>query len=82
MADASGQEATVLALTPLCVLKAEQQPNQLALLKKENNWNREAFVVKAGWVDSVSEKYRSAVARSCASAVVEAMDAKPEKAGG
>ena len=77
MATASAQDATVLALTPLCVVKAEQQPEQLVLLKKESTWNRDSFVIKAGWVANVNEKYRSAVAKACASAVVEAMDAKP-----
>ena len=30
----------VLALTPVCVVKAEQQPEQLVLLKKESSWSR------------------------------------------
>ena len=77
MVAAGAQDATVLALTPLCVVKAEQQPEQLVLLKKESAWGRDSFVIKAGWVANVNEKYRSAVARACASAVVEAMDAKP-----
>jgi hypothetical protein len=66
-----------LALTPLCVAKGEQQPEQLVLLKKEGAWNRGDFVIKAGWVGNVNEKYRSAVAKACASTLVEAMDAKP-----
>ena len=77
MATTSAQDATVLSLTPLCVVKAEQQPEQLVLLKKESSWNRGSFVTKAGWVANVNEKYRSAVATACASALVEAMDAKP-----
>ena len=77
MAATSAQDASVLALTPVCVVKAEQQPEQLVLLKKESTWNRGDFVVKAGWVASVNEKYRSAVATACASTLVEAMDAKP-----
>jgi hypothetical protein len=77
MASASAQDATVLALTPLCVAKGEQQPEQLVLLKKESSWNRRDFVTKAGWVANVNEKYRSAVASACATALVEAMDAKP-----
>ena len=48
--DDSAQDATVLALTPVCVLKAEQQPDQLVLLKKESSWSRGNFVDKAGWV--------------------------------
>ena len=79
MATTSAQEATILALTPLCVVKAEQQPDQLVLLKKESSWSRSNFVEKAGWVASVNEKYRTAVASACAAAVVEAMDAKPAR---
>ena len=77
MATASAQDAVVLALTPLCVAKAEQQPEQLELLKKESSYGRSNFVTKAGWVANVNEKYRSAVASACASTLVEALDAKP-----
>ena len=77
MAVVSARDASILALTPLCVAKAEQQPEQLELLKKESSWGRSNFVTKAGWVANVNEKYRSAVASACASTLVEAMDAKP-----
>jgi hypothetical protein len=77
LAVTSAKDASVLALTPLCVAKAEQQPEQLVLLKKESSYNRSSFVTKAGWVANVNEKYRSAVASACASTLVEAMDAKP-----
>ena len=77
MAATSAEMAIVQAFTPLCVAKAEQQPEQLVLLKKEDSWQRSDFVVKAGWVANVSEKYRSAVAEACASTIVEAMEAKP-----
>ena len=70
----AAQTAAVQALVPVCV-KAEQQPEQLVLLKKESSYSRTEFVVKAGWVSSVAEKYRRNVAEGCASAVVEAMDA-------
>ena len=73
---ASAEAAIVQAFTPLCVAKAEQQPEQLVLLKEEDSWKRDDFVVKAGWVDNVTEKYRSAVAGACAPAVVEGMGAK------
>ena len=75
MADTSAEAAIVLAFTPLCVARAEQQPAQLELLKKESSWNRREFVVKAGWVSNVTEKYRGEVAKACAVAIVEAMDA-------
>jgi hypothetical protein len=70
---ASAEAAIVLAFTPLCVAKAEQQPDQLVLLKKESSWSRDDFVVKAGWVDNVSEEYRGAVAEACAMTAVEGM---------
>ena len=80
MVESSAEMATVQALTPLCVAKAEQEPEQLLLLKEESSYQRDDFVVKAGWVDSVNEKYRSAVAEACASTVVEAMEATPTAA--
>ena len=79
---ASAETAIVLAFTPLCVARAERQPEQLILLKKEDNWKREEFVVKAGWVANVSEKYRSAVAEVCASTVVEGMEVPTTKPAG
>ena len=75
----ASQTAVVQAFTPLCVVKAEQQPDQLILLKKESHYQRDDFVIKAGWVANVSEKYRTQVAEACASAVVEAMDAAAAK---
>jgi hypothetical protein len=33
------------------------------------------YVVKAGWVSNVAEKYQRDVAEGCASAIVEAIDA-------
>ena len=76
MEAASAQAAIVLAFTPLCVAKAEQQPDQLVPLKEESSWKRDDFVIKAGWVDNVSEEYQSVVADACASIVVEGMKAK------
>jgi hypothetical protein len=76
METASAEAAIVLAFTPLCVAKAEQQPEQHVLLKNEGKWQRDDFVIKAGWVDNVSEKYRSAVAEACALTVVEGMEVK------
>jgi hypothetical protein len=81
MAADSAEAAIVLAFTPLCVARAEQQPDQRELLQKESRWSRDTFVIKAGWVANVAEKYRSEVARVCATAIVEAMDAsaKPKQ---
>jgi hypothetical protein len=73
MEAASAETAVVQALTPLCVVKAEQQPEKLVALKEESRFQRDNFVIEAGWVDNVSEEYRSEVAESCAEAVVEGM---------
>ena len=78
-AGVASQKAVVQAFVPLCVAKAEQQPEQLILLKKESSYSRIEFVVKAGWVSNVAEKYRRDVGEACASAVVEAMDAAAKK---
>ncbi|MEI4195872.1 hypothetical protein [Roseovarius sp. E0-M6] len=74
MQSASAESAVVQAFTPLCVAKAEQEPEQIALLKEERSYQRDNFVVEAGWVDNVSEKYQSEVADSCADLIVEGME--------
>lgn len=74
MEAAGAESAVVQAFTPLCVAKAEQQPEQIALLKEESRYQRDNFVIDAGWVDNVSEKYRSEVADSCAGSIVEGME--------
>ena len=74
-AGTAAQTAVVQAFVPVCVAKAEQQPDQLIALKKESSsYSRSEMVFKAGWVDSVVEKYRRAVAEQCAVAIVEAMN--------
>jgi hypothetical protein len=79
-AGVAAQTAVVQAFVPLCVAKAEQQPEELILLKKESSsYSRKDIVVKAGWVSNVAEKYRRDVADACASAIVEAMDAAAAK---
>ncbi|MCM2563940.1 hypothetical protein M8756_17705 [Lutimaribacter sp. EGI FJ00015] len=73
MQSASAESAVVQAFTPLCVAKAEQEPEQIALLKEERSYQRDNFVVEAGWVDNVSEKFQSEVADSCADLIIEGM---------
>jgi hypothetical protein len=75
MEEASAEAAVVQAFTPLCVAKAEQQPEKFASLKEESSYQRDDFVIEAGWVDNVSEDYRSEVATACASTLVEGMKA-------
>lgn len=74
MVTTGAEAAVVQAFMPLCVAKAEQEPEQLVLLKAESRWQRHDFVVKAGWVANVSERYRREVAEACAATIVEAMD--------
>lgn len=74
MGTESAEAAVIRAFTPLCVAKAEQEPERLVELKEKSSWERDDFVVEAGWVDNVSEKYRSAVAADCASIAVEGMN--------
>jgi dienelactone hydrolase len=73
METASAKAAVILAFTPLCVAKAEPQLEKLAELKELSRWKHDDFVVEAGWVDNVSEKYRADVARVCASTLIEGM---------
>ena len=80
MVSAGAEDAIVQAFTPLCVARAEQEPEQLALLMEEDNWQHDDFVIEAGWVPNVNERFQTEVARACASAIVEAMEAEPVEA--
>ena len=80
MAETSAEAAVVTAFTPLCVARAEQEPEQLLLLREESRFGRRGFVEEAGWVANVGEEYRSAVASECAAIIVEAMEAEPAEA--
>jgi len=73
METASAKAAVIQAFIPLCVAKAEQESEKLVALKKESKWKHDDFVVEAGWVDNVSDKYRADVARSCAVTLIEGM---------
>jgi len=75
LAGAAAKTAVVQTFAPLCVAKAEQQPDQLIRLKNEGSYSRTQFVIKAGWVDIVAQAYRRDVAEQCALTIVEAMDA-------
>ena len=74
MAATTAQDAVVQTFTPLCVARAEMEPEQRARLREQSTWARRNFVIEAGWVENVSDRYRSAVATECAMVVVEAMD--------
>ncbi|WP_144055600.1 hypothetical protein [Octadecabacter antarcticus] len=60
----------VQAFAPLCVVKAEQQSRQITLLKEQSRYQRDNFVIEAGWIDNVSEQYRLKVADACADSIV------------
>ena len=77
METASAKAAVVQEFTPLCVAKAEQQSEKFVALKEKSSYgsSRGNFVIEAGWVDNVSEKYRTEVARICASTLIEGMKA-------
>ncbi|MFT5506824.1 MAG: hypothetical protein ACI845_004353 [Gammaproteobacteria bacterium] len=76
METASAELAIIKAFTPLCVARAESQTDNLAALKTEIKWKRDDFVIGVGWVDDVSQDYRSEVAKVCATSLIEAMNAK------
>lgn len=62
--------AVVLALTPICVERFQQQPDNstlLAELKKAGPWEQGSFVEKGGWATMPGRTDpNSAVAKSCA----------------
>lgn len=70
----SAESAVVQAFTPVCVAKAEQQPDKHAALKENASWRRDTFVIEAGWVDNVKEAYKQQVASACAKVVVDGME--------
>ena len=80
MVSAGAETAIVQSFTPLCVGRAEQEPEQIALLMEESSWQHDDFVIEAGWVPNVNERFQTEVARACASAIVEAMEAEPAAA--
>jgi hypothetical protein len=70
----SAEAAIVQSFTPVCVAKAEQQPEKHAGLKESRSWRRDTYVIEAGWVDNVKEDYKQQVASACAKVVVDGME--------
>jgi hypothetical protein len=68
--------ALLEALTPICVERFKQDTDReqkLAALKKENSWQRDAFVTKQGWATMPGDgKANSRVAQECASRILAA----------
>ena len=46
-------------------------------LREESSYQRDDFVIEAGWVDNVSEEYPTEVATVCAATLVEGMKVEP-----
>jgi predicted outer membrane lipoprotein len=74
MVSTGAEDAIVQAFTPLCVARAQEEPEQLALLMEASAYQHDDFVIEAGWVSNVNEDFQTGVARACALAIVEAMD--------
>ncbi|RMH50552.1 MAG: hypothetical protein D6686_06065 [Alphaproteobacteria bacterium] len=72
MEAASAESAILQAFTPLCVARAQDAPDKIALLKAEKSWKQDDFVIEAGWVANVGESFRADVARACARAILAA----------
>lgn len=70
------EAAVVEALTPRCVARAEKEPGQVQLMRGESMWQRDDFVIEAGWVEAVSEDYRTPVARECAEVLMKGLRAE------
>lgn len=51
------------ALTPRWVAEAATEPEQVQLMRRENMWQPDDFVIEAGCVNEVSERYRTSLAR-------------------
>jgi hypothetical protein len=68
--------AVLEVLAPICVERFQQDTDReqkLVALKKENSWQRDAFVTKQGWATMPGgEKSSSGVAQECASRILAA----------
>jgi len=69
----SAEAAVVQTFAPLCVAKAEQEPEKHAGLKESSRWQRDDYVIEAGWVDNVRDAYKKQVANRCAQSIVDGM---------
>ena len=76
METAGAEAAIVQAFTPLCVARGLEQPDMVLAMKEESTWKHDDYVVEAGWVDNVSDKYQVTVARACAATLVEGLKAE------
>lgn len=81
LAQDRAREAVVVAYTPVCAQLAAREPDQLALMMEERQWQRDSFVRDAGWVSGVDTVYQREVAEACADSVAKAFEAQETKSG-
>lgn len=74
MAAASGEDAVVSRLTPMCVLRVQQDPKHEAKLKELkgiDSWQRGEFVKTQGWATMPGEQEpENRIADACAKLIV------------
>jgi hypothetical protein len=75
-AEERANTAVLDVLAPICVERFNQDADReqkLAALKKENSWQRDAFITKQGWATMSGEgKSGRRVAQECASRILAA----------
>ena len=80
MAAKQAQAAVVKALTPVCVARAQTDPETAPKLQElkavTSKWDRRSFVEKAGWANMPGEETSNRdLAEACAQALKELTDA-------
>jgi hypothetical protein len=77
MADASGKEAAISAMAPVCVaqfkmLSPNNQTAELTALKAESSYKRDDFVIAKGWATMPgSAEPNNDIAQRCASLLMD-----------
>lgn len=80
MAGDAGDEAVLVALTPICVaqfkqLSASERTRHLAALEDESSWNRGDYVEEQGWATMPGmEQAKGTVADACADELMKIAD--------
>jgi len=68
MAKKASQDATVAALTPLCIANAKADPEKLAEVMAVNSYKRREAVEKSGWPiypNDVTYSVKRAISQGC-----------------
>jgi negative regulator of sigma E activity len=68
MAAQAAEDATVAALTPICVANAQAQPDVLAAVMEKSTYQRRAEVSEAGWStypEGASRALKRAIDEGC-----------------